>query len=67
VALRFFVGQKIILSIFNMDSKKRRIFCATKILKGQSTELKNESFGTPHKSWSDKLQCLPNANPNAKK
>jgi hypothetical protein len=34
VALGFFVGQKIILSIFNKDGRQRRIFRATKNLKG---------------------------------
>jgi hypothetical protein len=40
-----------------------------KIPKGQSTERKtNLVFADPAKKivWSDKLQCLPNANPNAK-
>jgi hypothetical protein len=34
VALRFFVGQKITLSILNMNGRQGRIFCATKNLKG---------------------------------
>jgi hypothetical protein len=69
VALRFFVGQKIILSIFNMDSKKRRIFCATKNLKGTVNRVEKRIVWDPTQKlvWSDKLQCLPNANPNAKK
>jgi hypothetical protein len=66
----FFVGQKIILSTFNMDSRQGRIFCTRKNLKGTVNRVEKQSFFLgPRKKlvWSDKLQCLPNANPNAKK
>jgi hypothetical protein len=52
-----------------MYDRQGRIFCTTKNLKGTVNRVEKTIFWDPAKKlvWSDKLQCLPNANPNAKK